>query len=378
MTKRITALLLTAIIVFGCLCISVNAEEITDPKLSFTKTSTISITDNYVYSGDGALSSFGVEVSLNNKNVVPLDGATTESNIKITHMQARRDDLGVLVYDPENVEPFLEFLQFAEGVETGTIGLTVTVQIDYKYAEVFGEADYTITVNGFSTPPNLGMLGGMLGDSVAVPTAIEQTNKITEFPHIANMEIINSSTKMFYTDSEKPELDGVKLGIETTTGKTGTVTYAPANDHMFTTIPAKTENLTVDTKEIVTYFFGQTLTTLPITVEHDWSEHPVSITTDKYTDAKPGYHAIVCNGCSETHTANPHVIDPNAWVSNEDSTFVKNGTASQPCQVCGATLTKDVLGSADYNDSFANYHFLRVIFDYINLIFRVIGGSLIG
>ncbi len=377
MTKKIVSFLLAAVMVFGCLCIYVNAEEITNPGLSFTKTMNIAITDDYVYSA-GTLSSFKVTPSLNNKNLVPFDGATTESNIKVIGMTARRDDRGVMVYDPENEEAFLDFLQFAEGEKTSTIALMVDVQIDYKYAEIFGEADYTIAVDGFSTPPDLGMIGGMLGDSVALPTTIEMTSAITEIPGIADMTIVQASSKQFYTDSEKPELDGVKLSVTTTAGATGDVTYSAANAHMFTTNPAKDETLTIDDKEIVTYFFGKKLTTLPITVEHDWSQYPVSITTDKYTATKPGFHAIVCNGCGETHTAEAHVVDPNGWVSNEDSTFVKNGTASQPCQVCGATLTKDVLGSADYNESFANYHFLRVIFDYINLIFRIIGGSMIG
>ena len=39
------------------------------------------------------------------------------------------------------------------------------------------------------------------------------------------------------------------------------------------------------------------------------------------------------------------------------------------------TLTKDVMGSAQFNTAFANYHFLRVILDYVNLILRLIGGA---
>jgi hypothetical protein len=42
---------------------------------------------------------------------------------------------------------------------------------------------------------------------------------------------------------------------------------------------------------------------------------------------------------------------------------------------CGAVLTRDVFSSADYNDAFANYHFLRVIFDYINTLLRFIGAA---
>jgi hypothetical protein len=161
---------------------------------------------------------------------------------------------------------------------------------------------------------------------------------------------------------------------------------------MFTTTPAKNARIPAGTTEISTFFFGSKLTSIPVIVSHAWSDGPVSITTDKYSDNKPGYHAIVCNGCGEAHNAQPHVpaialdengnpiVDENGnpvqdWKSNEDATFTSNGTASCVCQDCGATLTKDVLGSAQFNTAFANYHFLIVIFEYINLILRIIGTS---
>ncbi len=378
MTKKILASVLTLLIILGCVYIPASAEG--EAALSFTETVSITVYNTYILT-EGSLTSFGVEATLNDANVIALDGFNTESSIKVVSVKSKRNNmLDYIEYDSENPDPFLDIFRFTETDDEGNIkresvNVDVTVQIDYTHAEVFGDLGYTVTINGFSTPPDLGMIGGLLGDAVAVPDPIETTFKVSSFPSIANMSIVNASTKMFYKDSEKPELEGVKLNVTTSTGKTGTVTYAPANAHMFTTVPAKNEKLTVDDKEIVTYFSGIRLTTLPITVEHDWSKYPVNITTDKYTDTKPGYHAIVCNGCSETHTAEAHVIDPDAWVSNDDSTFTNNGTASQPCQVCGATLTKDVLGSADYNDAFENYHFLRVIFDYINLILRLIGGA---
>ncbi len=384
MTKKILAFLLTTILLIGCVAVPVNAA---DPStgLTFTEEINISIPETYVFT-EGALTSFGITAELNDKDVVPFDGATAESSITITEIKSRRSTTSYVVYDAENPEPFLELFKYGDENGDGTIdkndresmAIIVTVQIDYKYAEVFGDLSFTVFTTGFSAPPDLGAIGGLLGESVAVPTTIETSKEVAAFPSLASLSIANASTKMFYKDSEKPELDGVVLNVTTSAGETGTVTYAPANAHKFTTIPDKNTKLTVDDKEIVTYFYGLKLATLPISVEHDWSTYPVCITTDKWTQGNPGYHAIVCNGCNETHTAEPHVIDENAWVSNDDSTFVKNGTASQPCQVCGATVTKDVLGSADYNESFANYHFLRVIFDYINLIFKIIGGSLIG
>ncbi len=384
MTKKILAFLLTVVMLVGCVAVTASAEE--PAALTFVKDIKVIIPDTYVFT-EGALTSFGITAELNDKNVVPIDGATTESAISIVEIKSRRSTTSYVTYDSENPDEFLNLFKFTEDVNgDGTIdkkdresmAIDVKIQIDYKYAEVFGELSYTVAVTGFSAPPDLGAIGGLLGESVAVPTTIETEYSVDDFPSLSSISIANASTKMFYKDSEKPELDGIVLNVTTSAGETGTVTYAPANAHQFTTIPDKNEKLTIDDKEIVTYFYGLKLTTLPVSVEHDWSTYPVCITTDKWTQGNPGYHAIVCNGCNETHTAEPHVIDENAWVSNDDSTFVKNGTASQPCRVCGATVTKDVLGSADYNESFANYHFLKVIFDYINLIFRIIGGSIIG
>ncbi len=386
MKKKIIAFLLTTVILVGCVVVPASAAPIDSPALSYTETVKVSINESYVLT-EGALTSFGVTADLIDKDVVPFDGATTESNIEIIEIKSRRSTTPYVVYDSENPDEFLDLFKFTEDANgDGTVDksdresmtIDITLKIDYKYAEVFGNLKYKVSVTGFSTPPDLGGIGGLLGETVAVPTTIEQEEEVANFPKIASISISNPSTKMFYNDSEKPELEGVVVNVTTTEGKSGLVTYAPTNAHKFTTIPDKNEKLTVDAKEIVTYFYDVKLTTLPISVEHDWSDYPVCITTDKWTAGNPGYHAIVCNGCSETHTAEPHVIDDNAWVENEDSTFVKNGTASQDCQVCGATVTKDVLGSADYNEAFANYHFLRVIFDYINLIFKIIGGSIIG
>ena len=64
--------------------------------------------------------------------------------------------------------------------------------------------------------------------------------------------------------------------------------------------------------------------------------------------------------------------EPICWTYNNDQSFTSNGTESSVCMDCGAVLTRDVFNSADYNEIFANYHFLRVIFDYINVLLRLI------
>ena len=161
---------------------------------------------------------------------------------------------------------------------------------------------------------------------------------------------------------------------------------------MFTANPSKDEKLNVNATEVIAYFDGIELVKLPVNVTHAWSKDFVSITTDLYSESKPGYHAIVCDGCGEAHNAQPHipspVLDENGdplvdeegnvvcWTSNNDQTFLKNGTESSICQDCGAVLTRNTFGTADYNDTLANYHFIRVILDYINALLRIINGAL--
>ncbi len=402
MGKKILSIALVAVMLFSFTSIGVGAEEAA-PELTLNKTVTITVMDSYTLT-DSALSPFGIDIEIDDKKVVALDGAAKDYTVTINSISAVDPATSaVVVYDEENPEEFLDVFRFENPEEKSSIGITIDFQVDFASKDVFGELGYTITINGFSTPPSLGI---DLGNMVAVPTAIPSTGKFTEFPAVGDISILVSSTKMKYNDTEFVELEGTKLNVNTvvntydnngniiatTPFSTGTVTYGQLNAHMFTTTPAKNERIPAGTSEIVTFFFGQRLTSIPVVVSHAWSDGPVSITTDKYSDNKPGYHAIVCNGCGEAHDPKPHVptyaldefgnpiLDKDGnpvqdWKSNEDATFTSNGTASCTCQECGATLTKDVLGSAQFNTAFANYHFLIVIFEYINLILRIIGAS---
>lgn len=402
MSKKILSLALVAIMLFSFTSIGVGAEE-PAPELTLKKKVTITVMDSYTLT-DSSLSPFGVEVDIDDKKVVALDGATRDYTVTINSITAVDPATSAIVtYDAENPDEFLDIFRFENEEEKTSIGITVDFQVDFASKDVFGELGYTVTINGFSTPPSLGI---DLGNAVAVPTAIPYSGQFLEFPRIESISILVSSTKMKYQDTEYAELEGTKLNVNTVVDtyndlgtlvstkaqSSGTVTYGSLNAHMFTTTPAKDKKLPAGTTEIVTFFFGQRLTSIPVTVTHAWSDGPVSITTDKYSDNKPGYHAIVCNGCGEVHNPQPHVppiaLDENGnpildedgnpvqdWKSNEDATFTSNGTASCICEDCGATLTKDVLGSAQFNTAFANYHFLLVIFEYINLILRIIGAS---
>ncbi len=389
-SKRLFASLIAAILLFTSFCIpTVAADEEFTPALSYTKKVNIVISSSNILT-DSTLSPFGVDVKLLDTNIVALDGATTEHRVTIKSISSQRDGQELVTYDPENPEPFLDVFRFTETDEDGEIirkslPLNIEIQIDFADDRIFGELGYEITVSGFSTPPDLG-IGIDIGDSVAVPTDIVRTYTINEFPTLVSLTPTSLPSKKFYTDAEKPELDGISINVETSAGEKGSVTYGAANAHAFTTVPEKSEKLIAGTEEISTFFYGQLISAIPVTVEHDWSNGFVSITTDKYipptvdaegnsSEGKPGYHAIVCNGCGETHSAAKHVVDENAWVYNNDQTFTSNGTSSTVCLDCGATLTMDVLGSADYNTAFENYHFLKVIFDYINMILRLISNA---
>ena len=102
-----------------------------------------------------------------------------------------------------------------------------------------------------------------------------------------------------------------------------------------------------------------------------YSEGFVNITTYKYTEENPGYHAFVCEGCGETHNAQHHTPKYEEWTYNNDQTFIANGTESNVCSDCGTILTRDTFGTADFNETFSDMHFFKVIFEYINMLIRL-------
>ncbi len=407
--KKLLSIVLVAVMLFSFASVCVSAEEpAPTPELSYTKEVYVPISANHrLTSADGA--DFSVDVTIDDKNTVALDGSSVDYTVEILKIQAQKQGFERITYDENYVDenpddessinPFFEYMAFPEGQKRDPIEIYVTFKIDFTDADILGELNYTVSVKGFSSPPDLGdlgVIGGLIGgaaDSLPIPTTESTTENLAEFPAIKSISPTFVPQKKVYLDSEMVELDGTQVAVTTTIGRSGTVTYGSSTSHMFTTLPDRSERIPEGTKAVVTYFFGHHLSTLPVVVSHDWSDGPVCITTDKYTDNKRGYHAIVCNGCGEARDAEEHnpeilldekgnpVVDKDGnpvqkWTSNDDASFVGNGTASSTCQDCGATLTKDVHNSAGFNTAFANYHFLLVIFEYINLILRIIGTSL--
>ena len=400
--KKLLSVLLVAVMLFSSIgLISVVAAEPT-PALSYT------VTGTYALSGkaDAQKELFNVDVVIDASKIAALDGESKAYTCTVDSVVANGIDYMT------DEEAF--FAAFDSEDYAGT-NVEVTLTIDFESDKVFGTLDYTVNVMGFMEPMAIGL--GPVDDAlsnVALPISVSISDNVWQFPAVDEIDILARPTKQDYLDTEKIDFEGTTIGVKTKVatsyeevpdatgalhrvytyeeGYSGLVEYGPQTANMFSANPSKDENLNVNVKEVIAYFDGIELVKLPVTVSHAWSKGYSSITTDKYTEGKPGYHAIVCDGCGEAHDAQPHnpspVLDENGepvldkdgevvcWTYNNDQSFLNNGTESSICADCGAVLTRDTFNTADYNTDLANYHFIRVILDYINAILRIINGSI--
>ena len=378
--RKLLSALLVAVMIFSIFAINVSA----DAPLSFTVTETAAV------SAKGSLMKelFNIEVSIDESKFCALDGYTDDYTITINSAKVK-DPVTAEYYD-YYTDPDKFFGIFTVEEFAGAL-VEVEFTIEFLSNHVFGELNYTIDISGFMEPYSIGF--GPVDDAlsnVALPVEVKKTGNIWQFPAIDNITINSDPEKSNYYDTEKFDLEGTQVYVETKVatsydsrtdtyiyeaGKAGTVTYSEANSNMFTCNPSKDEKLSVLSTEVVTFFAGQYLSRIPVNVDHKVSDGYVCITTDYYTENKPGYHAKVCEGCGEAHDAQPHEVNPDAWVSNNDATFMNNGTESTNCLVCNAVLTRNTFGTAGFNETFADYHFILVIFQYINVILRIINGA---
>ena len=400
--KKLLSVLLVAVMLFSSIgLISVVAAEPT-PALSYT------VTGTYALSGkaDAQKELFNVDVVIDSSKIAALDGESKAYTCTVDSVVANGIDYMT------DEEAF--FAAFDSEDYAGT-NVEVTLTIDFESDKVFGTLDYTVNVMGFMEPMSIGL--GPVDDAlsnVALPISVSISDNVWQFPAVDEIDILARPTKQDYLDTEKIDFEGTTIGVKTKVatsyeevpdatgalhrvytyeeGYSGLIEYGPQTANMFSANPSKDENLNVNVKEVIAYFDGIELVKLPVTVSHAWSKGYSSITTDKYTEGKPGYHAIVCDGCGEAHDAQPHnpspVLDENGepvldkdgevvcWTYNNDQSFLNNGTESSICSDCGAVLTRDTFNTADYNTDLANYHFIRVILDYINAILRIINGSI--
>lgn len=390
-SKKILSILLAVVMLASVMSICAYAEDAKIYKASAS----------YALNAKAAVdpATFSATVDIDRSKISALDGGTPDVEAEITSLVATYNSIltGETIsadYITSAEDFFALFTTVAQdiaaineynaGVEdseklpdASPVDLTVKSDIIVNDPLAFGTLEYTINVVGFSEALEIGL--GPVDDllaNVKLPVTIAIPGNAPDFPAVESMVVIERPSKREYTDAEKYDATGLVLGITTTTGQVGTFTYSAETDHMFFCTPTNKENLTTYDTEVAIAFNGEQICKMPVLVDHQWTENYVCITTDKYSEFKPGYHAIVCEGCGETKDAQNHSVDPEAWVSNGDQTFLKNGTESTTCLDCGATLTRDAFHTADYNEDLANYHFIQVILDYINFLLRIIDTSI--
>lgn len=387
-TKRIFSLLLVAVMLFTTLSVNVVAAD------SLTYTATGRYISTAVQSLDQ--DSFSLSASVDQTKIAVLEGGSSEYTYEVFSFTASYIDFdnikhtGDYIEDPEAFfavfdkrEADVEYAdtyneEYPDGkqLEVNVVYLDSEFSITFEDAGIFGTLNYTLQIDGFSAPISTDMdFADDIASVAKLPIDVTISGTIAEFPAIASTSVNSKPSKTDYYDSEKFDATGLSLTVTTTAGKEGIYTYNEETSHMFSFSPSNKENLSIYDSEVITYLNGIEVLKTPVTVEHKWSDGYVNITTDKITENKPGYHAIVCEGCGETHDAQVHVYDDDAWTDNGDQTFLKNGTQSNTCQECGATLVRDAFGNAEYLETFADYHFLLVIFDYIHLLISFISAS---
>ena len=414
-SRKVFSLLLAVVMLFSVMSISVSAE---DPGKVYSGHVRHTLSDY----GTVSETLFGVDLDIDESLFTCFDGGSTEWTSEITSVVAKYTTSNIngatveiitgdyiadkeaffAVFerqsaDRDAIEAYNASLLEGQTAWKSADKVFIDVYFDISFVDpnVFGTLSYNVSINVMEPLDiDIPLIGDALSSAVAVPTTAELPGKIWNFPSVDTLTMTQRPHKNTYFDNEKFELSGVSFDITTkvATSNSETPTYAPAssgsvtyrtvddehgsaNANMFTCTPSEKENLTVDTHTVVTHFDGKEVGRTPVSVSHKLSDGYVNITTDKWTETKPGYHAIICEGCGETHDAQPHVTDEDAWTLNGDQTFLSNGTESAYCLDCGAKLTRDVHGTADYNNTFANYHFLKVIFDYINLLLRIISNA---
>lgn len=391
-TKKILSVLLAIVMIASVMSIAVSAED----TLVYTDSATYYIKPIATLNPEN----FSAALNVDQSKISALDGASVDVEGTIVSVVAKHISYDGSVHTADYVQDADAFFALFDKVAADVayvknynankaddeptladitlVELTVETEVHIGDPRAFGTLEYTIDVVGFSEPYTVGL--GPVDDllaNVAIPVNISFPGTIEDFPAVESRNLLSKPVKTDYTDAEKFDATGLVFELTLTNGETGTFTYSDETAHMFICTPTSSENLTCYDTEVAIAFCGVQACKIPITVDHQWSSGYVSITTDKYYANKPGYHAIVCEGCGETHDAQPHwVEDEEAWTANGDQSFLANGTESNICPDCGTTLIRDAQGSADYVTALADYHFIRVILDYINMLLSIINGTM--
>lgn len=388
-TKKILSIILVIALVLSVMSISVSAAE----EITYTATGSYIVTPEQTLNPD----TFNVTALVDERKIAVLEGGTSDFTYDLISFTASYIDLenekheGDYVTDPEaffavfekkEADVIVASTYNSENPDATPMDVNV-VYIDSEFSitfldpKIFGTLDYTLQIDGFSAPLSTGVdIADDLISAAKLPIDVTITGNVADFPAIVSTTVLSTPKKNDYYDSEKFDATGLSLSVTTTIGETGIYTYTKDTAYLFSFNPTSNEKLSIYDTEVVTYLNGVEVLKTPISVSHKFSDGYVNITTYKYTETKPGYHAIVCEGCGEAHDAQPHVIDHDTWTYNNDQTFVANGTESTICLDCGTVVTRDTVGTADFNTVFADMHFIKVIFEYINLLLQFISEAI--
>lgn len=369
--KKVFSLVLVVALVFAIFAIPANAET-----LSYSDSKVITITNKNTFN----LEKFEALIDVDESKILCFDGASIDYTYNFSSIRVLDEENGRYVNYDEDPEAFAAVFTSETFLKKGT-EIYVDYSLEFVSSDVFGELTYNVILKGFSSPLDTGLdLGGLLGDgapALPVEQDVVVTGSFKDFPAIdfAKTKVLSKPQKTKYFDSERFDPTGTKLELTLTNGTVGTLSYSEKTASFFTFSPSAKDNLTTYDSEVTTLLLGHAINYTPVTVDHKWSAGPVNITTGKYTENNPGYHAIVCEGCGETHDAAKHVPATEEWTYNNDQSFVANGTESNVCVDCGTVLIRDTFGTADFNTAFADMHFIKVIFEYINIVLRFIGAA---
>lgn len=351
--KKSLSVILAVIMVFSVFAVAVSAES------SYTVNGSAYIKLPYGYKLDK--DNFSVSFDISNDRLLNASG---DYGVTFASFDASVVD-GSYSYN-SNPDSFFEDVNAEAEIEIGLNILSDVAAMSMKYLcvdyeftvsegdkPVVGYADYKVTVNGFYK--------GELTEETSF-SSISGTGSKDIVP-FEKTTVTSAEVKTSYKDNEAPEIISATAEIEAN-GDTYTATYAE-NPALFEVINVA-GNVTIDTEEleIAVPCDNATSFKVPVTVDHAWASECSSISKSS--------HAIVCEGCGEVDSTTVCEHNFDNYVSNDNATFVKDGTKTGTCTECGATETINDEGTAGYVTKFAEYEFLYVIFDYISLIFEVI------
>lgn len=356
--SKILSVALAVILTFSIMSICVSATDVS-----------YSTTCNYFVDSKNILTpeDFNVNIKVDKSNILALDNESPEFTVVIDSITTSDN---INYYDDE--QAFFDVFT-SETYEGAPVNVSFTIV--FGSDKCFGDLDYTIEIEGFSAPPAIS-IPGLSDIGVLTPVTLSVTGNIPEFPSVdvSTINVINKPVKNLYNDTEKFDATGLEVTCALTNGQSGSVKYSEETSYVFDFNPTNSEKLSVLDQEVAILLDGTPILYVPVQVTHKYSDGFVSITNDYYTESKPGYHAIVCEGCGEAHNAQPHT--PTNWTYNYDQTFLQDGTISSTCSGCGDVLTSKATGTADYNTQLGEYHFIRVILDYIGMLLSIINGAL--